>query len=395
MRLPFDPPVRPQTDQRLAAPHSSRLQQPMPQPNFDDDENTEPSSEANTANISDERRAGSFARFIENTRRRLGTADSDDDRVASESALICGYLQKLGRNGKWQTRWFESDGECLSYYKSDKRNKLLATLDLAKASRFPRCYQFSLFLIHFGSLCASQVGDIIIEESDPNGTSFTIQVLGRLYHLRARSRAECKDWVITLNRVKEARLQQGNVKLVHEPVDFLDQQNVDMVTPRVVLVANRQRTRAVDESQEWDRLILMDGSAPDASAAQGFDKRRSTLGTVVLARWTKNRSSLSKIGAKLARWARSLRKYRCTEMDEDSVQLDRHVHPPGHDYKRKNSDPKPMAGGEGLSGWIGKEATQVAADSSKPVSSSGMSPKPAVAMRTFSATSDEEARMIS
>jgi hypothetical protein len=51
---------------------------------------------------------------------------------ATDAVLIAGYLQKLGRNGKWQTRWFETDGECLSYYKSSKRNKLLATLDLAK-----------------------------------------------------------------------------------------------------------------------------------------------------------------------------------------------------------------------------------------------------------------------
>ena len=46
--------------------------------------------------------------------------------------LICGYLRKLGRNGKWQKRFFETDGMNLSYYKSSSRSKLLATLDLLK-----------------------------------------------------------------------------------------------------------------------------------------------------------------------------------------------------------------------------------------------------------------------
>jgi len=149
------------------------------QPIFDDDENTEPSSAANTnpdelnyqhrhpAGIPDASIAGSFARLVEQTRMRLndigggggnsrpefsgnggvgvGGANrrvtlSDDDLQQEglgsvAGALICGYLQKLGRNGKWQTRWFETDGECLSYYKSSKRKKLLATLDLEKASK--------------------------------------------------------------------------------------------------------------------------------------------------------------------------------------------------------------------------------------------------------------------
>jgi hypothetical protein len=56
----------------------------------------------------------------------------DDEEGGLADSIIYGRLQKLGRNGKWQNRWFESDGECLSYYKSDKRTKPLATLDLEK-----------------------------------------------------------------------------------------------------------------------------------------------------------------------------------------------------------------------------------------------------------------------
>ena len=111
----------------------------------DDDENTAPSSAANTAerNLhgSDDMGHGphhhhtssgnnTISRFLRRlSSARRGDGDSED---GEDGALISGYLQKLGRNGKWQTRWFETDGECLSYYKSEKRTKLLATLDLQK-----------------------------------------------------------------------------------------------------------------------------------------------------------------------------------------------------------------------------------------------------------------------
>ena len=58
-----------------------------------------------------------------------------DDGIYDEAdvrPLLYGYLDKLGRNGKWQRRFFETDGESLSYYKSEARSKLLATLDLNK-----------------------------------------------------------------------------------------------------------------------------------------------------------------------------------------------------------------------------------------------------------------------
>jgi hypothetical protein len=58
--------------------------------------------------------------------------DAEEEADLPEGALIAGYLQKLGRNGKWQKRWFETDGEWLSYYKTDQRIKCLATLDLVK-----------------------------------------------------------------------------------------------------------------------------------------------------------------------------------------------------------------------------------------------------------------------
>lgn len=59
--------------------------------------------------------------------------EEDDDLYKGQvRPLIYGYLHKYGRNGKWQRRYFETDGESLSYFKSEKRVKLLATLDLFK-----------------------------------------------------------------------------------------------------------------------------------------------------------------------------------------------------------------------------------------------------------------------
>jgi hypothetical protein len=258
---------------------------------------------------------------------------AEDDEAEAADALIYGHLQKLGRNGKWQTRWFETDGECLSYYKTSKRTKLLATLDLEK------------------------VGSIVVNEDDPKGCTMTIQVLGRPYYLRAESRAACKDWVITLNRVKEARLQQGNVKLAtpqsnfRTPADLLGR-NLSTYTPGVVAVANRQRTRAMDEAaiENMEELHKADpnhaqynpayDTAYGGSAGQGdTDDLGGSISDIVLARWQKRKSSMSRLASKLARWAKSLNKYKCNDMGghqhHDDVRLDPHVHPPGHDDSRK------------------------------------------------------------
>jgi len=305
----------------------------------DDDESTLPSStQDSSGNPSDCRQShgddtshqsgespNKLERIIRYTRRRLSASDPfqrtrrDADDPAEEDEhdyapmLIDGHLQKLGRNGKWQTRWFETDGECLSYYKTSKRANLLATLDLKK------------------------VGSIAVREEDPKGCSFTIQVLGRPYHLQAESKAKCKDWVITLNRVKEARLEQGNVKLVNQtPPDLLDRR-VSVYSSRVITESNRPRTRAVDEDIEsWGRLIKESDEVEDVNLQHDpayeivSSPVQQSMPQVVLARWQKRRSAMSRLAAKLVRWARSLKKYKCTDVSMDAVVLDPHLHPPGH-----------------------------------------------------------------
>jgi hypothetical protein len=232
-------------------------------------------------------------------------------QYGGRSLLICGYLHKRGRNGKWQKRFFESDGEHLSYYKTSARTKLLATLDLVK------------------------VGDITIEEGDQSSSTFKIKIADRDYILRADSASSCKDWVITLNRVKEAGLHLGGVHLVHS----LDN---DDAAPRVVLTANRERTKAVDgeDIHSWEDIIAAEKAAKNqqevdtaiqsANRLSGGSKR---LQQAVAARWQKRQTSLQRLAFRLLHWAKSVRviqKSGCIHV-EDQVVLDSQIHPPGHD----------------------------------------------------------------
>ena len=250
---------------------------------------------------------GSSSNNNNNDRNRITSADEED--LLDGAALIYGYLKKLGRNGKWQTRWFETDGECLTYYKSSKRTKVLATLDISK------------------------VGSIVVNPQDEQ--SFIIHISDRPYYLRADSKAACKDWVITLNRVKEARMHQGNVQLVP---DFLDDQHR---TPRVVVVANRQRTRAVDEDS-WETGLVeeMDPAVRDAGASRRYYDTTTTTGNKSQqqrVKWQKPSNSIKQLASKVLRWARSLRQLTCQQDAEHQVVLDHHVHPPGHDDYKKRS----------------------------------------------------------
>jgi hypothetical protein len=132
---------------------------------FDDDENTAPSSLGNATDEQSQQQqldrsssnyptsissSSLTSRIIESTKRLIATTPLNSDHhpnpatttttsiltsQQNQQCLISGYLEKFGRNNKWQTRWFETNGIYLSYYKSSKRSKLLATLDLQKVSK--------------------------------------------------------------------------------------------------------------------------------------------------------------------------------------------------------------------------------------------------------------------
>ena len=48
---------------------------------------------------------------------------------------ISGYLHKKTRDGRWQKRWFETNANFLTYYKSKKMTKLLAALNLPQVGQ--------------------------------------------------------------------------------------------------------------------------------------------------------------------------------------------------------------------------------------------------------------------
>jgi len=240
-------------------------------------------------------------------------------RYNNNKFIISGYLYKLGRQGKWQKRWFESDGECLCYFKSKERKKLLATLDL----------------LH--------VGSVAMDDTDPSDCSFIIDVAGRNYHLCANSKDHAIDWVISINRVREARMEIGNLKLIY-PLPEHD------ITPRVVMVAPRKRAKGLgieDFNEDIKRSMrsishiddenvnnITSGTISEASSPGGgtesvdssnINSEQEASGPVgqpstrrqrALLRWTKRRPSYQNWMRRLSRWAKRLRSMRFVVRDD-------------------------------------------------------------------------------
>lgn len=148
----------------------------------------------------------------------------------------------------------------------------------------------------------------------------------RPYSLRAESRQTCIDWVITLNRIKEARLQVGGVKLVTPRFQ-------DTVAPRVVLKANRPRTRAVNDQSQWREMTESQLAAQDHQPTALAYEALSSGVNHHLTQWHKPRNTYYRVKHKMIKWARSIRKLAvaCSNPNPDAVLLDSHLHPPGHD----------------------------------------------------------------
>lgn len=115
----------------------------------------------------------------------------EDQMPVDENSTLRDYLYKMTRDGRWQRRWFETNGIFLTYYKSRRREKLLAALSLL------------------------QVGEIK-QITPPNDAElnnregwFTIQLNSRLYTLRARNNEEAERWVQGLNLIKETNPDTG------------------------------------------------------------------------------------------------------------------------------------------------------------------------------------------
>ncbi|KAL3823497.1 hypothetical protein ACHAXA_010819 [Cyclostephanos tholiformis] len=250
--------------------------------------------------------------------------------VGEARPLVYGYLHKLGRNGRWQHRFFETDGERLTYYKDAKRTNVLATLDLCK------------------------VGEITIDKTDPDECTFTIQVKNRPYFLRAESKARCNDWVIILNRAREARMNVGNIQFVKiksrdgvdGPLVALNSKNRDQsdsdeyAQPCIVISALRPRTRAMrDFDEELDVQNkppdLLTSSPPEEEeeievlnwADRPTQEYRAGVGdSQSMAKWQKRHSVMHTLSMRFLRWARSITRHAdMCRRESDVVVVPAHV----------------------------------------------------------------------
>jgi len=236
--------------------------------------------------------------------------------------LIYGYLHKLGRNGHWQKRYFETNGERLTYYKSVKRTKVLATLDLCK------------------------VGEIAIDRTDPEACTFTIQVSNRPYYLRAEDKTQCNDWVITLNRAREARMNVGNIQLVKPKLDdpHRSQAGSDEYAPCIVISALRPRTHGSDlppdlltchteeEQQQievmgnWDHFQTQAIDAAAKASPKTSLAASSPVASQPMAKWQKKHSTMHQLSLRFLKWARSITKQAdACRREKDVVVVPSHV----------------------------------------------------------------------
>jgi hypothetical protein len=92
---------------------------------------------------------------------------------------ISGYLYKQTKDGRWQRRWFETNGNYLTYYKSRKMEKLLAALSMP------------------------QVGEIKLLPNDGETGLFCMELNSRVYTLRAKTNEEAAQWVAVLHKLKK------------------------------------------------------------------------------------------------------------------------------------------------------------------------------------------------
>ena len=138
-------------------------------------------------------------------------------------------------------------------------------------------------------------------------------------------------------------MQVGGVKLVtprfkQTPPDFRQgHKRKAEVVPRVVLNANRPRTRAVDDEQQWREIT--ETQLESTQQAVAYETLVSSLN---LAKWNKPRNTYYRVKRKIIKWARSIKKIavECTN-PSDQVVLDSHLHPPGHDFPQNEQSNLP------------------------------------------------------
>lgn len=199
------------------------------------------------------------------------------------------------------------------------------------------------------------MGEIAIDKTDPDECTFTIQVRNRPYFLRAENKARCNDWVIVLNRAREARMNVGNIQFVttksldgiegaivvgnitnrvQADSDEYESSSASPPQPCMVISALRPRTKAVRDDGELamqnsvpppDLLLSESGEVEEQVEVLNWSKRTSspthqvgivasntggtTTGgddTASMAKWQKRHSIIHHLSLRILRWARSI-----------------------------------------------------------------------------------------
>lgn len=121
--------------------------------------------------------------------------DSQDHDHHDHDPVIHGYLYKKTRDGRWQKRWFETNGMYLTYYKTKKMEKLLAALSL------PQVGEIALIKPKT-NITLNTNNNNLLEEN-----MFTIELNSRIYILRANTIQEAENWVKTLSILRDKGTQ--------------------------------------------------------------------------------------------------------------------------------------------------------------------------------------------
>jgi hypothetical protein len=174
------------------------------------------------------------------------------------------------------------------------------------------------------------VGEIAIDPTDPQESTFTIQVSNRPYYLRAQDKTQCNDWVITLNRAREARMNVGNIQL-HTPTLLDDphrsQAGSDEYAPCIVISALRPRTHGSDlppdlltchTEEEQQQIEVMGnwdhgGTVASPAAAANAEvpsptKAMPSQEPPIMAKWQKKHTAMHTLSMRFLKWARSITK---------------------------------------------------------------------------------------
>jgi len=105
--------------------------------------------------------------------------------MRQDSTQLSGYLYKKSSGGDWQRRYFETNGNYLTYYKTHKMSKLLAAVSLPQVG-----------LIKL-------VGEV--NDGKGGGYVFQLDLKDRQYLLRGSSLEEAQRWVDYLIMLRDGK----------------------------------------------------------------------------------------------------------------------------------------------------------------------------------------------